>query len=115
MLTAIVTFSIQFDQQQSFVHRITQLSQADKSGSKCVSIQFVNNQFQQLSVRELEVLKLVSQGLSNPEIATALQVSQNTIKSHVRSLMNKFGVDRRVQLAMIAIARGEGLEDMIHE
>ncbi|MEB3337132.1 MAG: helix-turn-helix transcriptional regulator [Leptolyngbyaceae bacterium] len=91
---------------------INRLSQTDQNGAKCVSVHFFRTQVQPLSGRELEVLKLVTEGCSNPEIATALHVSQNTIKTHVRNLMNKFGVDRRVQLlAMVAMSRGQILPD----
>jgi two-component system, NarL family, response regulator LiaR len=56
-----------------------------------------------LSNRELEVLKLLIEGYSNSEIATALHLSIHTIKTHVRSLMNKFAVEHRVQIAVFAI------------
>ena len=56
-----------------------------------------------LSARELEVLKLVVEGYSNPEIAKALHLSINTIKTHVRSIMNKFAVECRIQVAVFAV------------
>jgi two-component system, NarL family, response regulator LiaR len=60
----------------------------------------------QLSKRELEVLKLLVEGKSNPEIAELLHISLSTAKSHVRSIMNKFAVDDRVQAAVIALRSG---------
>lgn len=60
----------------------------------------------QLSERELEVLKLMVEGYSNPEIATALYLSPNTIKTHVRGIMNKLAVDDRVQAAVVALRSG---------
>jgi len=60
----------------------------------------------QLSERELEVLKLMVEGYSNPEIAAALYLSFNTIKTHVRSIMNKLAVDDRVQAAVVALRSG---------
>ncbi len=54
------------------------------------------------SARELEVLKLLAEGYSNREIAIALHLSQNTVKTHVRSLMNKLGVEHRLQIAVLA-------------
>ena len=59
-----------------------------------------------LSQRELEVLKLIVEGKSNPEIAKLLYLSPNTIKTHVRSIMNKLSVDDRVQAAVIALRSG---------
>lgn len=52
---------------------------------------------EQLSERELEVLRLICQGKSNQEIADALFVSLNTIKRHVNNLYGKMGVSRRSQ------------------
>lgn len=59
-----------------------------------------------LSDRELEVLKLVVDGKSNPEIATALYLSLSTVKCHVRSIMEKLAVDDRVQAAVVALRSG---------
>jgi DNA-binding CsgD family transcriptional regulator len=50
-----------------------------------------------ISSRELEVLELISKGLSNQEIADKLFVSANTIKSHTARLFEKLEVNRRVQ------------------
>jgi two-component system, NarL family, nitrate/nitrite response regulator NarL len=60
-----------------------------------------------LSERELEVLGLLARGLTVPEIAEHLGVSQNTIKSHTRSMFAKFEVHNRVQA--LAVAREHGL------
>ena len=60
----------------------------------------------QLSQRELEVLKLMVEGQSNPEIAAALYLSPNTVKTHVRGIMNKLAVDDRVQAAVVALRAG---------
>lgn len=59
-----------------------------------------------LSTRELEVLKLMVEGLSNPEIAERLYLSPNTVKTHVRGIMNKLAVDDRVQAAVVALRSG---------
>ncbi len=50
-----------------------------------------------LSKRELEVLQLMAEGLSNHEIAERLYVSLSTIKTHSRNLFDKLGVARRTQ------------------
>ncbi len=50
-----------------------------------------------LSKRELEVLQLMAEGLSNDEIAQRLFVSLSTIKTHSRNLFDKLGVSRRTQ------------------
>jgi len=59
-----------------------------------------------LSEREIDVLKLIVEGKSNQEIAQALYLSTNTIKTHVRGIMNKLSVDDRVQAAVIALRSG---------
>lgn len=60
----------------------------------------------QLSQREMEVLKLMVEGQSNPEIAAELYLSPNTVKTHVRGIMNKLAVDDRVQAAVVALRAG---------
>jgi DNA-binding NarL/FixJ family response regulator len=56
-----------------------------------------------LSPREREVLKLVAQGKSNQEIADALGVAHNTVKNHLRHLLEKLQVENRVQAAAFAV------------
>lgn len=56
----------------------------------------------QLTDRELEVLRLVAQGLSNREIATALYVTEGTVKNHVSSICQKLGARDRTQVAVFA-------------
>jgi two-component system, NarL family, response regulator LiaR len=63
-------------------------------------------QIQPLSDREYEVLSLLVEGQSNIEIATALHLSPSTIKTHIKSIMNKFGVGHRVQVAVFALRSG---------
>ncbi|MBD2465226.1 response regulator transcription factor [Oscillatoria sp. FACHB-1407] len=59
-----------------------------------------------LSARELEVLQLLVEGLSNPEIAAHLYLSPNTVKTHVRGILNKLGVQHRLQAAVAALRLG---------
>jgi len=51
----------------------------------------------------IEVLKLLSQGQTNPQIAQNLLFSVSTVKAHVRSILNKLGVSDRTQAAVWAI------------
>ena len=50
-----------------------------------------------VSDREYEVLTLLAEGRSNKEIANKLEVSPNTVKTHVARVYEKLGVDRRIQ------------------
>ena len=59
-----------------------------------------------LSEREMEVLELIVEGKSNPQIAKTLHLSPNTIKTHVRSIMNKLTVNDRVRAAVVALRSG---------
>ncbi|MDP3507254.1 MAG: response regulator transcription factor [Candidatus Melainabacteria bacterium] len=59
-----------------------------------------------LSPRELEVIKLIVDGLSNQEISDRLVVSLATTKTHVRNILNKLAVDDRTQAAVHAMRRG---------
>ncbi len=59
-----------------------------------------------LSPRELEVMKLIVDGLSNQEISDKLFVSLATTKTHVRNILNKLAVDDRTQAAVHAMRRG---------
>jgi DNA-binding NarL/FixJ family response regulator len=56
-----------------------------------------------LTEREFEVLSRIVEGQSNPQIASALYLSPNTIKSHVNGILNKLGVNDRVQAAVFAV------------
>lgn len=59
-----------------------------------------------LSARELQVLHLIVDGLSNQQIADKLIISLATAKTHVRNILNKLAVDDRTQAAVHAMRRG---------
>ena len=58
-----------------------------------------------LTDRELEVLKLVAQGLNNREIAKRLFISENTVKNHVRNILEKLHLHSRMDAAMYALRK----------
>ena len=56
-----------------------------------------------LTERELEVLRLVAQGLNNREIGRKLFISENTVKNHVRNMLEKLQLHSRLEAVMYAI------------
>lgn len=68
---------------------------------------------EELTPREIEVLRLITGGRSNKEIADALAIADETVKSHVGKLFGKLGVENRAQAAVQALKRGlVSLEDL---
>jgi len=61
---------------------------------------------QELTVRELEVLRLVAAGNSNKQIAAILSISEPTVKGHVSNILTKMGVGDRTQAVTLAIQKG---------
>ncbi len=59
-----------------------------------------------LTPREVEVLRLVAKGASNPEIAAELHVTVNTVKAHLKRILEKLKVQNRTQAATYAMRRG---------
>jgi two-component system, NarL family, response regulator len=59
-----------------------------------------------LTPREVEILKLLSKGPTNKEIGRALSISENTVKNHVNSIIEKLEVSDRTEAATTAIQRG---------
>jgi len=57
----------------------------------------------QLTPTEFQVLRLIGQGKSNDEIAEAMFISKNTVRSHIKSIYAKFDTHSRLQLALYAI------------
>ncbi|MDA8234723.1 MAG: response regulator transcription factor [Clostridia bacterium] len=60
----------------------------------------------ELSFREREVLRMVAQGATNKEIASELCISENTVKNHLRNILDKLQLENRVQAAAYAMREG---------
>lgn len=59
-----------------------------------------------LSAREVELLKLLAQGLSNKSIALRLSISENTVKYHVKHILQKMNLSNRAEAAAFAVQKG---------
>ncbi len=68
--------------------------------------QAVDDDCAPLSRREMQVLRHVALGLSNVEIGRSLQISVETVKQHVQSVLRKLGLDDRTQAAVWAVRKG---------
>jgi len=64
--------------------------------------------FVDLTRREMEILEQVAKGLSNKVIAKTLNITDGTVKLHVKAILRKLGVDSRVKAAVIAVEHGLG-------
>jgi DNA-binding NarL/FixJ family response regulator len=62
--------------------------------------------FVPLSPREMEILRCVTRGLSNKQIASELGISHQTVKNHMTSILDKLNVEDRTQAAVYALQRG---------
>jgi len=60
----------------------------------------------QLTMRELEVLKLIAGGLANKEIGSNLNIAESTVKLHINTLFDKLGVTSRTEAMKVGLERG---------
>ncbi|MCS7259622.1 MAG: response regulator transcription factor [Anaerolineae bacterium] len=64
------------------------------------------DEFEGLTERELEILRLVGKGLTNKEIGRKLFISDRTVQAHLSNIFSKLGVGSRTEAAMYAVRRG---------
>ena len=62
--------------------------------------------FMPLSDREMEILALITRGMSNKQVAVELGISHQTVKNHITSILRKLAVNDRTQAAVIALRKG---------
>jgi DNA-binding NarL/FixJ family response regulator len=81
-------------------------TRAHLAGSGGIGQSRGTEEMESLTPREVEVLRLLSQGQTNPQIAQNLLVSRGTVKIHVQHIISKLGVSDRTQAAVRAIEAG---------
>ncbi|MHB0988175.1 MAG: response regulator [Bellilinea sp.] len=59
-----------------------------------------------LTIREISILQLVAEGKTNREIASSLYISENTVKIHLRNILEKLHLQNRIQVAVYAVRQG---------
>ena len=69
-------------------------------------VYFDGHRIDKLSERELEVVRLVAEGLSNKEISARLSLSDKTVKNHISHILAKMNLTARTQVAVYAIRAG---------
>lgn len=74
--------------------------------SDIVELKEISNEPVPLTDREIEILQLIADGLSNPEIAIELSLSPHTVKSHICNILQKLSVDDRTQAIVRAMRNG---------
>jgi DNA-binding NarL/FixJ family response regulator len=67
-----------------------------------------------LSDREIEIIELVSAGLTNEDIAAQLEISKRTVDNHISNILKKTGTDNRVTLVRWAVQWGKVCIDDIN-
>lgn len=80
-----------------------QNSVATKLVNKISKLNDKKSAIENLTQRELEISKLVAEGLSNKEIASKLFITEGTVKNHISNILSKLGLSHRTQIALYII------------
>lgn len=117
MQTLLRDYQTDSSRMQSYVNKIIAIQMNETAGTISASTRSasapkaresvpVQPLIEPLSTRELEILELIAQGLSNREISETLHVALSTVKGHNQNIFGKLGVRRRTE----AVARARALE-----
>lgn len=96
---------------QPLRRRIEQLgghfeTSADESQGLDLMISFTYQPIEQLTAREIEIVRLVAQGMTNKQVAAMLQISARTVNFHLNNIFSKLNVNSRTEAAIYALRRG---------
>lgn len=92
---------------RELVGSLTRLVRGD-AGPQQAPPRFPAAPFAELTPRELEILEHIADGLSNKMIARALDITDGTVKLHVKAILRKLGMRSRVEAAVAAVEHGLG-------
>lgn len=99
-LTGGLTDQVVAEKYPDLKDRLDALKRKSESGRTALRRHlFSGDSSEELTEREAEVARLAAEGLRNGEIAERLCVSENTVRTHMRMIFQKFGIDRRSKLA----------------
>jgi len=92
-------------------HELVETIRKTQAGERSVPIEIAQNLAEhlvenELSTREIEVLRLVAQGNSNKRIGLTLHITEDTVKAHIKSVLLKLGASHRTDAVMLALRRG---------
>ena len=75
-------------------------------GLHAVSLRPIQEAVEELTPREVEVLRMMAEGLGNKEIAARLGISDHTVKFHISSILAKIGASTRTEAVTLGIRMG---------
>jgi len=104
------TNSIDFEQHESVSHMLSKPLVDKAAGAVDEPEEEDEHGTESLSPREWDVLRLLTDGLKNREIAVMLSVSENTVKRHIRAILSKLSVGNRTQAAAYALLDSQAFE-----
>lgn len=83
-----------------------QVQLTPKAAARLMEALNTNRHPEELTEREIEVLRLIAQGQANKEIAQTLVITEKTVRTHVSNILSKLGLQSRTQAALYAIRTG---------
>jgi DNA-binding CsgD family transcriptional regulator/signal transduction histidine kinase len=81
-------------------------SRSDKQGESVLTIRFALKPFIEITAREMDVIQLAAEGLTNKEIASKLSLSARTVNFHLDNIYSKLNVSTRTEAAVYALRQG---------
>lgn len=93
---------------KELIGSLTRLVQGQTGGAKSAAKSASADLLADLTPRELEILRHLAEGQSNKAIGRTLDITDGTVKLHVKSILRKLGVRSRVEAAVLAVEHGLG-------